>query len=108
VVDCPRSLDLLASGAREHAAPYPEGAHPHDPPPEALASQVALNALVTRARAGTQAAGDLLVRLALDPSNPSHGEAVAATLRALPRAVAKRRLRAGLPPEEHWRLYQTR
>ncbi len=108
IVDSPRSLDLLADRAREKAAPYPTGAHPHDPPPEALAAQVALRALVDRSRAGTPLASDLLVRLSADPENPNRGDAVAATLRALPRAIAKRRLRAALPPEEHYRLYQTR
>ena len=108
LVDSPRSLDLLADRATVRAAAWPAGAHPLDPPPEALASQVALQSLVTRTRAGTQTAGDLLLRLAIDPANPNHGEAVEATLRALPRSVAKRRLREALPPEEHYRLYQTR
>ena len=108
LVDSPRSLDLLAQRAKLVPPPYPEGAHPVDPPPAGLARQVALRSLVLRSRAGTKDAADLLVRLAGDPENVDRGPAVAAVLQAMPRVVAKKRLRAVLPPEELYRLYQTR
>lgn len=108
LVDSPRSLDFLMGRARLVAEPYPAGAHPVDPPAEALAAAAALDALVGRTRAGTRLAGDLLLRMVADPQNPDRGPAVAAVLRALPRAEAKRRLRAVLPENEIYRLYQTR
>lgn len=109
LVDSPRSLALLIDNARLVPPPWPEHAHPVSPAPEALAQQVALESLALRARAGTAMAADLLVQLVADDERAAvRGPAVAAVLEALPRAVAKRRLRGVLPPEEHYRLYETR
>lgn len=108
MVDSPRSLDLLAQRAQLEPQPYPEGAHPHDPPPEDLLRRVALRSLGQRARAGTAEAAEQLLRIAGSPNSRDRGPAVHAVLLALPRAEAKRRLRAVLPPEELYRLYQTR
>lgn len=108
LVDSPRSLDLLTSRARLAIPPWPEGAHPTDPAPEALARQTALDALALRSRAGSTGAADLLLRIVVAPEGGDRPEAVSAVFRALPRAVAKRRLKAVLPAEQMYLLYQDR
>jgi hypothetical protein len=108
LVDSPRSLDLLASRARLAIPPWPEGAHPTDPAPEDLARQTALDALALRSRAGTTGAADLLLRIVVAPEGGDRPQAVSAVFRALPRAVAKRRLKAALPAEQMYLLYQDR
>lgn len=108
LVDSPRSLDLLATRARLAVPPWPEGAHPTDPAPEALARQTALDALALRSRAGSTLAADLLLRIVVAPEGGDRPQAVSAVFRALPRAVAKRRLKASLPAEQMYLLYQDR
>lgn len=108
VVESPRSLDLLTERARTPVPAWPQDAHPVDPPPEGLARQVAFRSLGLRVRGGSTPAADLLIRLAADPDPQTRGQATAEALSALPRALAKARLRAVLPAAEHYRLYQTR
>lgn len=108
LVDSPRSLDLLATRGRLAVPPWPEGAHPTDPAPEALARQTALDALALRSRAGSTAAADLLLRIVVAPEGGDRPQAVSAVFRALPRAVAKRRLKAALPADQMYLLYQDR
>ncbi len=107
-VDSPRSLGWLTLVARTAVPPWPEGAHPIDPAPQALARQVAIWSLGQRAREGTPEALDRLLRLVGDPETPDRADAVRAVYEALPRVRAKARLRAVLPPGEAWRLYETR
>lgn len=108
LVDSPRSLDLLASRGRLAVPPWPEGAHPTDPAPEDLARRTALDALALRSRAGSTTAADLLLRIVVAPEGGDRPQAVSAVFRALPRAVAKRRLKAALPAEQMYLLYQDR
>jgi hypothetical protein len=107
-VDSPRSLELLAERARTPIPPWPEGAHPTDPAPEALAQEVALRSLTTRGRAGSEEAVEHLLRLVAEPRGTDRDLAIAAVYQALPRVHAKARLRAVLPANEHYRLYRTR
>lgn len=108
LVESPASLDLLAARARLVTPPWPEGAHPHEPAPEDLARQLATWALGQRARAGSEPALDLLLTLVAEPNLPDRDLLVDAVFGALPRMHAKARLRAALPADEQYRLYERR
>jgi hypothetical protein len=108
LVDSPRSLDLLDRRARTPVPPWPAGSDPTEPAPQALARQVALQALAERGREGTAAAVDLLLRFVADPEVGDRDQGVAAVYHALPRIRAKARLRAVLPADEMYRLYESR
>lgn len=108
LVESAGSLEFLFEKARLAVPPWPEGAHPHDPPPEGLARQVATWALGQRAKAGSQGALDLLLRLVGDAQNPNRSQAVQMVYGALPRIRAKARMRALLAPEDLYLLYEVR
>ncbi len=108
LADSPRSLDLLAQRARTPIPPWPEDAHPTDPPPQALAQRVAMRSLAARGRAGSEEAVEHLLRIVAAPEGADRDLAIAAVYRVLPRVHAKARLRAALPADEHYRLYESR
>ena len=108
LVESNRSLDYLATRARLVVPPWPEGAHPIDPAPQDLARRLATWALEQRARAGSELALEVLLRLVADPNNQDRSLAVKGVFGALPRVRAKARLRAALPPDELYRLYEQR
>lgn len=107
-VETDASLAWLDQIARLTPPPLPPGAHPHAPLPERFFRVIAAEGLGERARRGSAPALERLLTLAGTPDAGDRRAVVAAVYAARPRAHAQRLLRATLPADETYRLYEVR